>query len=164
VEEAVLSLFDRYLAGDAAAFYPSHFQDPDDRRRAAAHAARPLAPVVADAIAAQNARLAPSPARDAHLAALRAGAGAVVTGQQVGLFLGPLFTVYKAASAIRLAQALREERARRWCRSSGCRPRTTICPRSPAVICPAPTARRARWRCPPTTPACRSRIASCRRT
>jgi bacillithiol biosynthesis cysteine-adding enzyme BshC len=52
----------------------------------------------------QNATFAPSPARDAHLRALRAGARAVVTGQQVGLFLGPLFTLYKAATAIRLAR------------------------------------------------------------
>ncbi|HEX6853589.1 MAG TPA: bacillithiol biosynthesis cysteine-adding enzyme BshC [Candidatus Polarisedimenticolaceae bacterium] len=52
----------------------------------------------------QNARFAPSPARDAHLRALRAGAPAVVTGQQVGLFLGPLFTLHKAATAIRLAR------------------------------------------------------------
>lgn len=109
MEAAVLSLFDRYLAGDAAAFYPSHFRAADDRRRAVARAARPLAPAVADVVAAQNARLAPSPARDAHLATLRAGAAAVVTGQQVGLFLGPLLTVYKAASAIRLARALGEE-------------------------------------------------------
>jgi bacillithiol biosynthesis cysteine-adding enzyme BshC len=109
VEEAVLSLFEHYLAGDAAAFYPSHFLVPEDRRRAVARAARPLLPAVADALAAQQVRLAPSPARDAHLAALRRGAAAVVTGQQVGLFLGPLFTVYKAASAIRLAQALQAE-------------------------------------------------------
>ena len=53
----------------------------------------------------QNSRYAPSPARDAHLRALRGGAPAVVTGQQVGLFLGPLFTLYKAATAIRLARA-----------------------------------------------------------
>ncbi len=61
------------------------------------------------ALAAQNAVLPPSPARDAHLRALRDGALAVVTGQQVGLFLGPLYTLYKAASAIRLARALSEE-------------------------------------------------------
>ena len=55
-------------------------------------------------MAAQNARLSPSPERDRHLRALREGAPAVITGQQVGLFGGPLYTLYKAATAIRRAR------------------------------------------------------------
>ncbi|HEX3758523.1 MAG TPA: bacillithiol biosynthesis cysteine-adding enzyme BshC, partial [Kofleriaceae bacterium] len=77
--------------------------------REVARAHRPLAPEVHRVLVAQNARLAPSPARDAHLEALRRGAAAVVTGQQVGLFLGPLYTLYKAASAVVLARALTEQ-------------------------------------------------------
>lgn len=71
-----------------------------------ARARRPLATDVHHALVAQNAGLAASPARDANLTALAAGAAAVVTGQQVGLFLGPLYTLYKAASAVALARAL----------------------------------------------------------
>lgn len=37
------------------------------------------------------------------------GTVAVVTGQQVGLFSGPAFTLYKALSAVKLAQRLRDQ-------------------------------------------------------
>jgi bacillithiol biosynthesis cysteine-adding enzyme BshC len=105
-------LLEAYLAGRAGAFFPGHFATPGDRRRAVERAVRPLAADVADTVEAQNARLASSPARDAYIAALRGGAAAVVTGQQMGLFLGPLFTLYKAATAIRLARALAAESGR----------------------------------------------------
>ena len=49
---------------------------------------------------------------NAQLSALERGACAVVTGQQVGLFLGPLFTLYKAATAIALARQLEAETGR----------------------------------------------------
>ncbi len=38
-----------------------------------------------------------------NIARLRAGAFAVVTGQQVGLFGGPLFSIFKALTAVKLA-------------------------------------------------------------
>jgi len=57
---------------------------------------------VVNLLAAQNA--APSPAAAAALEDLRNGAGAVVTGQQVGLFGGPLFTPFKAATALARAR------------------------------------------------------------
>ena len=51
-----------------------------------------------------------SPAREPALARLREpGALAVTTGQQPGLFTGPLFTIYKALSAAGLARTLERQ-------------------------------------------------------
>lgn len=102
-----------YLRGEVRVLQPDDEPgapplSPAALARAVSRARRPLAPDVHRVMVAQNARLAPSPARDAHLEALRRGAAAVVTGQQVGLFLGPLYTLYKAASAVVLARALAE--------------------------------------------------------
>ncbi len=47
-------------------------------------------------------------ATERNLDRLAAGAVAIVTGQQVGLFTGPSYSVYKALSAIRVASELSE--------------------------------------------------------
>jgi bacillithiol synthase len=52
----------------------------------------------------QNRRLGADDSTERSLGRLAAGAVAIVTGQQVGLFSGPAFSFYKAISAIRYAQ------------------------------------------------------------
>ncbi|MGC1649123.1 MAG: bacillithiol biosynthesis cysteine-adding enzyme BshC [Candidatus Sulfotelmatobacter sp.] len=52
----------------------------------------------------QNKSWDASPRTLANLERLRKGAAAVVTGQQVGLFGGPMFAIYKALSAVKLAE------------------------------------------------------------
>ena len=52
----------------------------------------------------QNRSWDASPQTLANLDRLRKGAAAVVTGQQVGLFGGPMFAIYKALTAVKLAE------------------------------------------------------------
>ena len=59
---------------------------------------------LADALDAQSRAFGAGPATLANIAKLRAGARAIVTGQQVGLFGGPLLTLLKAATAIARAK------------------------------------------------------------
>ncbi len=61
---------------------------------------------VADLLEHQGVSYAYGDAAKANLQRLRSGAAAIVTGQQVGLFGGPLLTLLKAATAIRLAADL----------------------------------------------------------
>ncbi len=58
---------------------------------------------VADVLERQNKAWGASPETLESIARLRRGASVVVTGQQVGLFGGPAFAIYKAISAIKLA-------------------------------------------------------------
>jgi bacillithiol biosynthesis cysteine-adding enzyme BshC len=75
----------------------------DAIRRAQRHA-RPR-PAIVEMLAAQQARRGSPPEARAAVAALaNPGTVAVVTGQQAGLFGGPLFTLLKALTAVRLAQ------------------------------------------------------------
>lgn len=59
---------------------------------------------VADILERQNRTWDASPRTLENIARLRAGASALVTGQQVGLFGGPLFSLLKALSTVKLAR------------------------------------------------------------
>ena len=68
---------------------------------------RPLPPhwaELVEVLARQNAPENASPAAQSAIEVLRGGGGTVVTGQQVALFGGPLYTCFKAATALSRAQ------------------------------------------------------------
>lgn len=91
-------LFLDYCAGDPAArrFYGG--SDPD--RWQQRPELPPHWPELIDIVAGQN----PGPSATASIVALRHGAGTVLTGQQVGLLGGPLFTPFKAATVLARAR------------------------------------------------------------
>jgi len=92
-------LFVDYCSGAAAVrpFYGPMASESSwqDRPKVPAHWAE-----LVQVLVAQN----PSESAGPALEALRSGAGVVVTGQQVGLFGGPLFTPFKAATALARAR------------------------------------------------------------
>ncbi|MEM0961501.1 MAG: bacillithiol biosynthesis cysteine-adding enzyme BshC [Bacteroidota bacterium] len=108
-------LFRDYVAQreSAASFY-AHRLTADGRADAARLAAdaatrRGTRDIVADVIVEQNASWGVSDSTLAMVDQLRRpDAVAVVTGQQLGLFGGPLYTVYKARTAVRRARQLHE--------------------------------------------------------
>lgn len=83
-------------------FYPAA---PSDRKWSAARLNYPAArrTRVAQVLERQNRAWGASPQTLANLQRLRDGASAIVTGQQLGLFGGPLFSIFKALTAIKVA-------------------------------------------------------------
>ena len=88
-------------------FYAGDWQDPDARRDAADAAARRPADrgVLADTLLDQNERWGLGTATRRHIETLRDPESiAIVTGQQVGLFTGPLYTIYKTITTLQLTE------------------------------------------------------------
>ena len=114
---AFTALFKTYVTDfdRLSGFYAGDWRSPDARRTAARRAAEhardheALARILLD----QNQRWGLDHATHEHIEALHGHETvAVVTGQQVGLFTGPLYTPYKTITALQLATRLADETGR----------------------------------------------------
>lgn len=93
----------------AEQLFERRFNVRPDRQAVTMEAAkRKIAPAVLAELKNQN--VSPQPAAEQSLATLERGDTAVVvTGQQLGVLGGPVFTLYKIASAVRVARELASE-------------------------------------------------------
>ena len=106
------SFRDAYFAGDAAAcaLLPRQFADGQGRAGAVGQAAaQGLSVTVRDELVRQNLPFASETTHRQLERLHHANVTFVVTGQQIGLFGGPLYAMHKAASAIQLAAQLEAE-------------------------------------------------------
>jgi bacillithiol synthase len=101
-------LFADFLAYSPAvrSFYPHspHFSEWMTKEASALHYDSSRREKVSTILERQNASWDASPQTFANINRLRGGAATIVTGQQVGLFGGPMFAIYKALTAVKLAE------------------------------------------------------------
>jgi bacillithiol biosynthesis cysteine-adding enzyme BshC len=96
-------------SGQAADYFNGNFRDINDFRIQAEriHARSVPREDLSEVLTEQNEGYGCGPETLGHIEKVaRHQACAVVTGQQVGLFSGPLYTIYKALTAIKLAERL----------------------------------------------------------
>ena len=90
--------------------FPLWYWEADHRARAVEPELRRATPELWDRMVRDNRRLGASAESLEVLDSIRTGRGVfVVTGQQPGLLGGPLYTLYKVATAVDLARWMREE-------------------------------------------------------
>jgi bacillithiol biosynthesis cysteine-adding enzyme BshC len=115
LQQPLSPLFLDYLAGHERArpFLPAEgFELPAIAAAASRAAGLPRPGAVAEALARQQEARGSAKAAARARALAEPGASAIVTGQQAGLFGGPLFVLWKALATVVVARQLEAERGR----------------------------------------------------